>query len=64
MCFGILVIVTSYWFSVGPVNVAGAVENGIIKKKCPKCQEEFPHQEAVKCHMMVGQNLIMFKRGT
>ncbi|XP_053172781.1 zinc finger protein 280C [Scomber japonicus] len=35
---------------LGPVNVA--VENGIIKKKCPKCQEEFPHQEAVKSHMM------------
>ncbi|XP_070684146.1 zinc finger protein 280C isoform X2 [Pempheris klunzingeri] len=28
------------------------VENGILKKKCPKCQEEFPTQDKLRCHMM------------
>ncbi|XP_051234945.1 zinc finger protein 280C isoform X1 [Dicentrarchus labrax] len=36
----------------GPTNVAVPVENGIIKKKCPKCQEEFVTQETMRCHMM------------
>ncbi|XP_044204510.1 zinc finger protein 280C-like [Thunnus albacares] len=37
---------------MGPVKITDPVENGIVKKKCPKCQEEFPHQEALKCHVM------------
>ncbi|XP_044047771.1 zinc finger protein 280C isoform X2 [Siniperca chuatsi] len=37
---------------LGPTKVIVPVENGILKKKCPKCQEEFLTQEALRCHMM------------
>ncbi|KAM4630463.1 uncharacterized protein ACJ7VT_000159 [Polymixia lowei] len=35
-----------------PAKVIDLVENGILKKKCPKCNAEFLQQEAMKCHMM------------
>ncbi|XP_039987153.1 zinc finger protein 280C-like isoform X2 [Xiphias gladius] len=37
---------------LGPAKVTVRVENGIIKKKCTNCQEEFLTQEALKFHMM------------
>ncbi|XP_070760562.1 zinc finger protein 280C-like [Enoplosus armatus] len=37
---------------LGPIKVIVPVENGILKKKCPKCQEEFLTQEALRCHMV------------
>ncbi|XP_078105409.1 zinc finger protein 280C isoform X1 [Sander vitreus] len=33
-------------------KVIAPVENGILKKKCPKCQEEFLTQEALKFHIL------------
>ncbi|CAG5855637.1 unnamed protein product [Menidia menidia] len=35
-----------------PAKVTIKVENGILKKKCPKCQEELPTEEAQKYHVM------------
>ncbi|XP_076583785.1 zinc finger protein 280C isoform X2 [Chaetodon auriga] len=37
---------------LGPTKVIVPVENGILKKKCPKCQEEFITQETLRCHMV------------
>ncbi|XP_045888996.1 zinc finger protein 280C-like isoform X2 [Micropterus dolomieu] len=34
---------------LGPTKVV-PVENGVLKKKCSKCQEEFLTQEALRCH--------------
>ncbi|XP_071381294.1 zinc finger protein 280C [Centroberyx affinis] len=39
-------------FDLEPAKVVDLVENGIFRKKCPKCKEEFLQQEAMKCHMM------------
>uniref|UniRef100_A0A8D2ZE32 Zinc finger protein 280D n=1 Tax=Scophthalmus maximus TaxID=52904 RepID=A0A8D2ZE32_SCOMX len=39
-------------FDLGPSKVTVTVENGILKKKCPKCQEEFLTPETLKFHMM------------
>lgn len=41
-------------FSVGTQKVTVSVENGILKKKCLKCQEEFLTQEALKFHTVVS----------
>ncbi|KAM7424091.1 hypothetical protein PAMA_000443 [Pampus argenteus] len=46
------IVVKKVKSELGPVKLTDPVENGIVEKKCPKCQEEFPHQEALKCHMM------------
>ncbi|XP_041789840.1 zinc finger protein 280C-like isoform X2 [Chelmon rostratus] len=37
---------------LGPTKVIVPVENGILKKKCSKCQEEFMTQETLRCHMV------------
>ncbi|XP_040899935.1 zinc finger protein 280C isoform X2 [Toxotes jaculatrix] len=37
---------------LAPAKVTVQVENGILKKKCSQCQEEFLTQEALKFHMM------------
>ncbi|XP_041837472.1 zinc finger protein 280C isoform X2 [Melanotaenia boesemani] len=37
---------------VAPAKVTVKVENGILKKKCPKCQEEIFTEEGQKFHMM------------
>ncbi|XP_032369979.1 zinc finger protein 280C isoform X2 [Etheostoma spectabile] len=37
---------------LGPAKVIVPVENGILKQKCPKCQEEFLTQDALKFHML------------
>ncbi|XP_051793026.1 zinc finger protein 280C isoform X5 [Acanthochromis polyacanthus] len=37
---------------VAPAKVIVRVENGIIKKKCPNCQEEIISEEAMKYHLM------------
>ncbi|XP_034728322.1 zinc finger protein 280C isoform X2 [Etheostoma cragini] len=37
---------------LGPAKVIVPAENGISKKKCPKCQEEFLTQDALKFHML------------
>ncbi|XP_035855350.1 zinc finger protein 280C isoform X2 [Sander lucioperca] len=37
---------------LGPAKVIAPMENGILKKKCPKCQEEFLTQEALKFHIL------------
>ncbi|XP_028436746.1 zinc finger protein 280C isoform X3 [Perca flavescens] len=39
---------------LGPAKVIAPAENGILKKKCPKCQEEFLTQEALKFHILSG----------
>nr|XP_046242206.1 zinc finger protein 280C isoform X2 [Scatophagus argus] len=36
---------------LGSTKVMVPVENGIFKKKCPKCQEEFVTQETLRCHV-------------
>lgn len=36
---------------MGPAKLTAPVENGVAKKKCFKCQEEFPTQEALTFHM-------------
>lgn len=46
---------------LAPAKVIVRVENGILKKRCPKCQEELLTDEALKYHMMsccanVGSN--------
>uniref|UniRef100_A0A8D2ZE24 Zinc finger protein 280D n=1 Tax=Scophthalmus maximus TaxID=52904 RepID=A0A8D2ZE24_SCOMX len=46
----------------GPSKVTVTVENGILKKKCPKCQEEFLTPETLKFHMMVTLNMSANKR--
>ncbi|MED6239308.1 hypothetical protein ATANTOWER_004799 [Ataeniobius toweri] len=33
-------------------SVTIQVENGILKRTCPKCHEDFPSEEAVKFHMV------------
>lgn len=52
-----LFFVTSV-FSTGPAKVTVKVENGIIKQKCPKCQEEFLTQDALKFHMTVSKAVL------
>lgn len=49
-------VVTSNCFSIVPTKVVLPVENGIFKIKCPKCQDEFLTQEALKFHMTVSKN--------
>lgn len=36
---------------LGSTKVIVPVENGILKKKCPKCQEEFTTQETLRSHI-------------
>uniref|UniRef100_A0A665U659 C2H2-type domain-containing protein n=1 Tax=Echeneis naucrates TaxID=173247 RepID=A0A665U659_ECHNA len=54
-CFNMVLYLTSNAFSVGSAKIQ--VENGIVKQKCSKCQEEFLTQEALKYHMMVSKNI-------
>ncbi|XP_059215039.1 zinc finger protein 280C isoform X1 [Centropristis striata] len=37
----------------GLTKVVLPVENGVLKKKCPKCREEFVTTEALKFHIMI-----------
>nr|XP_020481625.1 zinc finger protein 280D isoform X1 [Labrus bergylta] len=39
----------------GPTNAAVPVENGVDKKKCPKCEEDFLTLEALRNHMTFFQ---------
>uniref|UniRef100_A0A3P8T0J4 Zinc finger protein 280D n=1 Tax=Amphiprion percula TaxID=161767 RepID=A0A3P8T0J4_AMPPE len=41
---------------IAPAKVIVRVENGIIKKKCPNCQEEIISEEAMKYHLMVSKS--------
>lgn len=43
------------FFLTGPAKVTVRVENGIVKQKCSKCQEEFLTLDAVKFHMKVSK---------
>uniref|UniRef100_UPI0037E72201 zinc finger protein 280C n=1 Tax=Semicossyphus pulcher TaxID=241346 RepID=UPI0037E72201 len=37
--------------NLGPTNAAVPVENGVVKKKCPNCEEEFPNLEVLRIHL-------------
>lgn len=54
----ILLSLTFSSFSVAPQKVVIRVENGMVKRKCPNCQEEILTEEALKYHMMVSKTLV------